>query len=345
MSDYKKDMTVKKQKAWGGRFREQTDKQVETFTASIHIDKRLYPYDIEGSIAHTKMLAKQQIISKMEGSQIIKALQVIKKDLVEGNFALSEDDEDIHMAIEKAVIKKIGETGGKLHTARSRNDQVALDVRLYLRANIKQITGILQQTKDTYLALAEKEIDAIMPGYTHMQRAQPVLLAHYLMAYWEMLDRDEERLKECYVRTNVMPLGACALAGTGLPIDREYTARLLKFPSVSHNSMDTVSDRDFIIEFISAAAVVMMHLSRFSEDLIIWSTDEFNFVEIDDAFTTGSSIMPQKKNPDVAELIRGKTARIYGNLTTILTLMKGLPLTYNRDHQEAKGPLFDTVDT
>ena len=262
-----------------------------------------------------------------------------------GNFELSEDDEDIHMAIEKALVRKIGETGGKLHTARSRNDQVALDMRFYLREQIIQITQYLRNLKDTYLELAEKEIDTVMPGYTHLQRAQPVLLAHYLMAYWEMFDRDEARLNDSYVRTNVMPLGACALAGTGLPIDREYAARLLKFPSISKNSMDAVSDRDFVIEFISAAAMIMMHLSRFSEDLILWSTDEFNFVEIDDAFTTGSSIMPQKKNPDVAELIRGKTARVYGNLMTILSLMKGLPMTYNRDLQEDKEPLFDTADT
>jgi argininosuccinate lyase len=337
-------MTMK-EKPWGGRFREQTDKQVEAFTASIHIDKRLYLQDIEGSIAHAKMLAKQRIISKNEGEKIIKALNIIKMDMQTGSFTFSEDDEDIHMAIEKALIRKIGETGEKLHTARSRNDQVALDMRLYLREQIKQITAILKELKVTFLERAEKEIDTIMPGYTHMQRAQPVLLAHYLMAYWEMLDRDETRLNECYIRTNIMPLGACALAGTGLPIDREYTARLLKFPSLSKNSIDAVSDRDFAIEFISDAAMLMMHLSRFSEDIIVWSTSEFNFVEIDDAFTTGSSIMPQKKNPDVAELIRGKTSRIYGNLMTILTLMKGLPMTYNRDLQEDKGPLFDTADT
>src|SRR3990170_1648539 len=334
----------KEEKPWGGRFSGHTDKQVEAFTASIHFDKRLYRYDIEGSIAHAKMLARQGIISKGEGTTIIKALGEIRKDMDRGNFVFRDDDEDIHMAIEKELIGRIGETGGKVHTARSRNDQVALDMRLYLREETTQIILILGELKNSFLKLAKNEINTIMPGYTHLQRAQPVSLAHYLMAYWEMLDRDGARLRECRQRTNVMPLGAAALAGTGLPIDREYAAKLLKFPAVSHNSMDAVSDRDFVIEFISASAIIMMHLSRFCEDLIIWSTDEFKFVDIDDAFTTGSSIMPQKKNPDVAELVRGKTARVYGNLTALLTLMKGLPMTYNRDLQEDKEPLFDTVD-
>lgn len=335
----------KKEKPWGGRFGKQTDKQVETFTASIQFDKRLYRYDIEGSIAHATMLARQGIISQVEGKSIIKALGNIRQDLEKGRFTFSDGDEDIHMAIEKALIDKIGESGGKLHTGRSRNDQIALDMRLYLRDQNAQILVMLGQLKNTFLNLATQEIQTIMPGYTHMQKAQPVLLSHYLLAYWEMLNRDEERLTDSQKRFNVMPLGSAALAGTGLPIDREYTANLLNFPALSQNSMDAVSDRDFIIEFISAAAMIMMHLSRFAEDMILWSTDEFSFVQIDDAFTTGSSIMPQKKNPDVAELLRGKTARVYGHLVTLLTLMKGLPMTYNRDLQEDKEPFFDTVDT
>ena len=335
----------KQEKPWGGRFGKQTNKQVETFTASIQFDKRLYRYDIEGSIAHAKMLARQGIISRSEGDAINRALKDIRRDLEKGRFTFQAGDEDIHMAIEKALIDRIGETGGKLHTGRSRNDQVALDMRLYLRDENDQVIGLLRELKQTFLMLAQQEIQTIMPGYTHLQKAQPVLLAHYLLAYWEMLDRDEARLTDSQQRINVMPLGSAALAGTGLPIDREYTAGLLNFPAISQNSMDAVSDRDFIIEFIAAAAMIMMHLSRFAEDIILWSTDEFRFVEIDDAFTTGSSIMPQKKNPDVAELLRGKTARVYGHLMTLLTLLKGLPMTYNRDLQEDKEPFFDTVDT
>jgi len=335
----------KKEKPWGGRFAKQTDKLAEKFTASIQIDKRLYPYDIEGSIAHATMLAKQGIISSREAETINNALADIQRDLEENRFTFLASDEDIHMAIEKSLIERVGETGGKLHTGRSRNDQVTLDMRLYLRHEIVQIIGLLVELKNTFLKLAQQEIQTIMPGYTHMQKAQPVLLAHYLLAYWEMLDRDEARFTDSRKRINVMPLGSAALAGTGLPIDREYAASLLHFPALSQNSMDAVSDRDFIIEFISSSAVLMMHMSRFAEDMILWSTDEFNFVEIDDAFTTGSSIMPQKKNPDVAELLRGKTARVYGHLMTLLTLMKGLPMTYNRDLQEDKEPFFDTVDT
>lgn len=334
-----------KEKPWGGRFREQTDKEVESFTASIRFDKRLFRYDIEGSIAHGMMLAKQGIISKMEGKTIVAALRDIRRDMEQDNFIFQEYDEDIHMAIERALITKIGDLGGKLHTARSRNDQVALDMRLYLREEITEILKILVELKSFFLKLAKREISTIMPGYTHMQKAQPVLLSHYLLAYWEMFDRDESRLRDCYKRVNVMPLGSAALGGTGLPIDREYVARLLKFSALSQNSMDAVSDRDFTIEFACCSAIIMMHLSRFCEDFIIWSTEEFGFVEISDAFTTGSSIMPQKKNPDVAELIRGKTGSVYGNLTALLTLMKGLPMTYNRDLQEDKVPCFDIVDT
>jgi argininosuccinate lyase len=332
-------------KPWGGRFGEPTDKMVEVFTASIHFDRRLYRYDIEGSIVHARMLAKQDIISNDEMKQIVKGLKEVLADIENGQFSFQAGDEDIHMAIEKSLITKIGDVGGKLHTARSRNDQIALDVRLYLREQIGIILDQITRIKKVFLDLAKREIRTILPGYTHLQKAQPVLLSHYFLAYREMLDRDGERFKDCLKRVNVMPLGAGALAGTGLPIDRLYVAKLLKFPAVSQNSMDAVSDRDFVAEFIFTSAACMMHLSRFCEDLVLWSSDEFGYVEIADSFTTGSSIMPQKKNPDVAELIRGKTGRIYGNLIGILTVMKGLPMTYNKDLQEDKEGLFDTVDT
>lgn len=338
-------MSAKQKKPWGGRFRKPTDKVVEAFTASIHFDKRLYHYDIDGSIAHARMLARQKLITQEDERIIITGLKGILTDIEKGKFIFKPEDEDIHMAIEKALIERAGAAGEKLHTARSRNDQVSLDVRLYLREEIQQIIKMVARLKELLVRLADKENFTIMPGYTHLQKAQPVLLAHYLLAYWDMLDRDEQRLRECYQRVNIMPLGSAAIAGTGLPIDREYIARLLKFSSISKNSMDAVSDRDFVAEFIFVASLLMMHMSRFCEDLIIWSTDEFQFVEISDAFTTGSSIMPQKKNPDVAELIRGKTGRVYGNLISLLTIMKGLPMTYNRDLQEDKEPLFDTVDT
>ena len=338
-------MTANKKKPWSGRFSESTDKLVEKFTASIHFDKRLYRYDIEGSIAHAKMLARQKIISKKDEKDILAGLKGILADIEKGRFDFKTEDEDIHMAVERALIDRIGEPGEKLHTGRSRNDQVALDIRLYLRDEIQIIRGMVASLKAVLVKLAGKEIDSILPGYTHLQKAQPVLLSHYLLAFWEMLDRDEKRLLECHERVNVMPLGVGALAGTSLPVDRAYTAGLLKFPKLTQNSMDTVSDRDSIAEFIFASSILMMHMSRFCEDLIIWSTDEFKFVEISDSFTTGSSMMPQKKNPDVAELIRGKTGRVYGNLVAILTMMKGLPMTYNRDLQEDKEPLFDTADT
>ncbi|MGZ3580942.1 MAG: argininosuccinate lyase [Syntrophales bacterium] len=338
-------MPRKQKKPWGGRFSQPTAKMVEAFTASIHFDKRLYRYDIEGSIAHARMLSKQKIISKKDEKVIVKGLTVILADIEKGRFVFKPEDEDIHMAIEKALIEKTGAAGSKLHAGRSRNDQVSLDVRMYLRDEIRQIVEAVSLLKASLIELSCKEDGTILPGYTHMQKAQPVLLAHYLLAYWEMLDRDEERLGECYRRVNIMPLGSAALAGTGLPIDRSYVARLLKFPEISKNSMDAVSDRDFVAEFIFAASLLMMHMSRFCEDLVIWSTGEFQFVEISDAFTTGSSIMPQKKNPDVAELIRGKAGRVYGDLIAVLTMMKGLPMTYNRDLQEDKEPLFDAVDT
>jgi argininosuccinate lyase len=332
-------------KPWGGRFQKATAESVDKFTSSIQFDQRLYPYDIEGSIAHATMLARQSIISKKESLKIVSALKAILKDIEKGKFQFMPGDEDIHMAVEKELIKRIGDIGGKLHTARSRNDQVVLDVRLFLRAEIKTIIASISILQKSLLRLAKKEIKTIMPGYTHMQKAQPVLLSHYLLAFVEMFTRDAQRLKECGNRLNVLPLGAAALAGTSLPIDRGITAEMLQFPAITKNSMDTVADRDFVAEFIFDASLLMMHLSRFCEDLVLWSSDEFGFVEISDAYTTGSSIMPQKKNPDIAELIRGKTARVYGDLVTIMTLLKGLPMTYNRDLQEDKEPLFDAVDT
>lgn len=335
----------KSEKPWGGRFSEPTDRAVEDFTSSIQYDRRLYRYDIQGSEAHARMLASQGILTKSEAEAIHKGLRQILAEIEKGTFIFHPDDEDIHMAVEKALIERIGEAGGKLHTGRSRNDQIALDMRLYLREEIGRVIGLLAALKGEFVRAAKGAMGSIVPGYTHMQKAQPVLLSHYLLAFREMLDRDEARLRDCLKRVNVMPLGAAALAGTGLPIDRNHVARLLHFPCVTENSMDSVSDRDFVTEFIFDASLMMMHLSRFCEDLILWSTDEFGYVEISDAFTTGSSIMPQKKNPDVAELIRGKTGRVYGNLVALLTLMKGLPMTYNRDLQEDKEPLFDTVDT
>ena len=335
----------KTNKAWDGRFAEPTDKGVEQFTASIDFDRQLYRYDIAGSIAHCKMLARQGIISDDDSEKILSGLESIRDDIENGKLDFGYELEDIHMAVETFLIDRVGEVGGKLHTGRSRNDQVALDIRLYLRDEVRDIIGLIDALQESFHKLAKEHIETIMPGYTHLQKAQPVLLSHYLLAYWEMFHRDGERFGECLKRINVMPLGSGALAGTGLPIDREYVSRLLDFPDITKNSMDAVSDRDFIAEFIFDAGLTMMHMSRFCEDLILWSTEEFGYVEIADSFTTGSSIMPQKKNPDVAELIRGKTGRVYGNLVTIMTIMKGLPLTYNKDLQEDKEPLFDTVHT
>jgi argininosuccinate lyase len=332
-------------KPWAGRFREKTSKAVESFTESISFDHKLSRYDIEGSIAHAKMLGRQGIITAEESEKIISGLQEIARDIENGKFTFRQELEDIHMNVETALIKKIGDTGGKLHTARSRNDQVALDLRLYVRSEVKEIISLVRAFQETLVHIATKYLNTLMPGYTHLQRAQPVLLSHHLLAYVEMLDRDAERLNDSLKRTNQLPLGSCALAGTTLPIDRVYVAKQLGFEGVSRNSIDAVSDRDFVIEFLSAAAILIMHLSRLAEDLILWSSEEFGFIELPDAFTTGSSIMPQKKNPDVAELIRGKTGRVYGNLIALLTLMKGLPLSYNRDLQEDKPPLFDTADT
>ena len=337
-------MAIEK-KPWSGRFQKPTAPNVEKFTSSIHYDQRLYSYDIEGSIAHATMLAEQGIIAKAEAQKIVLALKNILTDIAKGKIKFNASDEDIHMAIERELISRIGEAGGKLHTARSRNDQIVLDVRLFLRTEIKGILALVNDLQIQLIKLAKSEIKTIMPGYTHMQKAQPVLLSHYFLAFGEMFARDTQRLNDCKNRLNILPLGAAALAGTSLPIDRKRTAKILNFTAISKNSMDTVADRDFIAEFIFAASLVMMHLSRFCEDLILWSSDEFGFVEISDAYTTGSSIMPQKKNPDIAELIRGKTARVYGDLFAIMTILKGLPMTYNRDLQEDKEPLFDAVDT
>jgi argininosuccinate lyase len=332
-------------KPWAGRFKGKTSKIAESFTESISFDHRLWRYDVRGSIAHAKMLGKQGIIPKEDSEKIINGLRDIAHEIESGKFRFRKDLEDIHMNIEATLIKKIGDAGGKLHTARSRNDQVALDLRLYLRAETREILSLIKKFQKTLLNIATKHLNSLMPGYTHMQRAQPVLLSHHLLAYVEMLQRDIERLKDASKRINLLPLGSCAIAGTALPINRVYVAKLLGFEGISQNSIDAVSDRDFAIEFLSNTALLIMHLSRLAEELILWSAEEFRFIELPDAYTTGSSIMPQKKNPDVAELIRGKTGRVYGNLLSLLTVMKGLPLSYNRDLQEDKLPVFDTVDT
>jgi argininosuccinate lyase len=328
---------------WAGRFSQATDKLVREFTSSIDIDKKLYKYDIAGSIAHIKMLSKCRIIKEIEAERITQALKEIEKDIEKEKFDFSQK-EDIHLAIEEELIKREGKTGEKLHTARSRNDQVVLDERLYLRQEISEIINLISVFQETILEVAKKNTEVIMPGYTHLQYAQPIFFSHHLLAYFWMLQRDKERFRGCYERINVMPLGAGALAGTSLPIDREYVAKLLNFPRISENSLDTVSDRDYIIEFLSGTSLLMMHLSRLCEDIILWSSPLFSFIEISDAFTTGSSIMPQKKNPDVAELIRGKTGRVYGSLISLLTSMKALPLSYNRDMQEDKPPLLESVE-
>jgi len=334
-----------KDKLWGGRFSQPTDVFVEEFTASIDFDKRLYRQDIRGSIAHARMLGKQGIIPQEDMEAIIGGLQDILRQIEAGTFDFSVSLEDIHMNIEARLTEKIGEAGKRLHTGRSRNDQVALDIRLYMRDEINEIRSYLDRLTDSLLRQAEKHLGVIMPGYTHLQTAQPVLFSHYMLAYLEMFRRDKGRMEDCLKRLNALPLGAGALAGTTFPIDREYVAELLEFPEVTRNSLDSVSDRDFALEFLSASSILMMHLSRFSEELIIWSTSEFRFIELSDAFCTGSSIMPQKKNPDVPELVRGKTGRVYGNLVALLMVMKALPLAYNKDMQEDKEPLFDTIDT
>ena len=333
------------EKLWAGRFTQPTDAFVEEFTASINFDRRMYRYDILGSVTHARMLARQGIISENEAETIVQGLEGILVEIEAGDFEFTVAREDIHMNIEARLIEKIGAVGGKLHTARSRNDQVALDVRLYLRDEIDAIAQALGTLQAALLDQAEKNLDVIMPGYTHLQTAQPVLFAHHLLAYFEMLARDTGRLHDLRSRLNHLPLGAGALAGTTFAIDREWVAEQLGFAGVTRNSLDTVSDRDFALEFCSFASILMMHLSRLSEELILWSSADFAFIELSDAFCTGSSIMPQKKNPDVPELVRGKTGRTYGNLISLLTLMKSLPLAYNKDMQEDKEPLFDTIDT
>jgi argininosuccinate lyase len=332
------------EKLWNGRFSEKTDRMVEDFTSSIDIDKRLYSYDIEGSIAHCRMLAKASIISDADALALIEGLGLIKREIERGEFQFDKSLEDIHMHIETRLIEKVGKVAQKLHTARSRNDQVVLDVRMYLREETLSTIKLLVMLAKVIVDLSKTHIDVVLPGYTHLQRAQPVLLSHHYMAYYEMFSRDIDRFNDGLKRINVLPLGSAAIAGTTYPIDREYTAQLLDFPKVSANSIDAVSDRDFIIEYLSAASICMVHLSRMSEELILWSSSEFGFIELPDSFATGSSIMPQKKNPDVPELVRGKTGRVFGDLISLLTMMKSLPLSYNRDMQEDKTALFQTVD-
>ncbi len=333
------------EKLWKGRFEGDTAGIVERFTASIEIDKRLYRYDIQGSIAHCRMLAETGIIAIAECEQLVAGLKAIESEIENDEFVYDIGLEDIHMHIEARLLENIGPVAQKLHTARSRNDQIALDLRLFLRDAVAAIGRSLSRLQRVLVESATRYVDVIMPGYTHLQRAQPVRLAHHLLAYYEMFRRDAQRMQDCHRRIDVMPLGAAALAGTTYPIDRAYVARLLDFPAVSTNSIDAVSDRDFVIEFLAAASICMVHLSRLSEEMILWSSAEFGFVELPDAFTTGSSIMPQKKNPDVAELVRGKTGGMIGQLVALLTTMKGLPLAYNRDLQEDKAPLFEAVDT
>ena len=332
-------------KLWGGRFSEPTDAFVERFTASVGFDQRLYHHDIQGSIAHARMLAKVGVLTEGERDSIVEGLEAVRGDIEAGRFQWSVSLEDVHMNIEAALTERIGVTGKKLHTGRSRNDQIATDIRLYLRDEIDAIAAELNRLQQGLVELAEQEADTIMPGFTHLQSAQPVTFGHHMLAWHEMLDRDYGRLMDCRRRMNRMPLGAAALAGTSYPIDRDYTAQLLGFESPTANSLDSVSDRDFAIEFVSFASLLLTHLSRFSEELVLWTSAQFHFVELPDRFCTGSSIMPQKKNPDVPELVRGKTGRVHGHLMSLLTLMKGQPLAYNKDNQEDKEPVFDTVDT
>ena len=332
-------------KLWGGRFAGATDSSMDDFNSSIHFDKRLYKQDIKGSMAHAAMLGKQGVILPEDADLIVKTLGEILQDIDDGKIEFRVDAEDIHMNVETLLIERIGDVGKRLHTGRSRNDQVALDFRMYVMDEIKDIQDMLKKLAETILTVAEENTDTIMPGYTHLQRAQPITLAHHMMAYYHMFSRDIERLSDCYKRTDSMPLGSGALAGTTYPLDRQCVAEKLGFSKVTENSLDGVSDRDFAIEFCSAMSLVMMHLSRFSEEMVLWSSLEFGFVEMDDAYSTGSSIMPQKKNPDVAELVRGKTGRVYGDLMGLLTVMKGLPLAYNKDMQEDKEAVFDAVDT
>ena len=330
---------------WGGRFTKETDKLAYNFQASISFDQKFYAQDIKGSMAHTKMLAKQGILANDEMQQILSGLESILKDVEEGKLEITDEYEDIHSFVEANLIDRIGDAGKKLHTGRSRNDQVALDMRLYTREEITQINELLKELLEVLIRIMEENLETYMPGFTHLQKAQPITLAHHLGAYFEMFKRDRQRLDDIYERMNSCPLGSGALAGTTYPLDRAYTAELLDFNGPTLNSMDSVSDRDYVIELLSALSTIMMHLSRFCEEIIIWNSNEYRFVEIDDAYSTGSSIMPQKKNPDIAELVRGKTGRVYGALISILTTMKGIPLAYNKDMQEDKELTFDAIDT
>ncbi len=331
-------------KLWGGRFAEGSHPLLEEYTASVHFDRRLAQHDIQGSIAHAKMLHKAGLLSGRERDRLVRGLKEINREIEEGRFQFDAALEDVHMNIEARLTEKVGDAGKKLHTARSRNDQVALDLRMYIKDEIEQITGRLRTIQGALVQFADENRDVIFPGYTHLQQAQPVLLGHHVLAYVCMFERDKERLKDAYKRTDVMPLGSGALAGTSIPIDREFVARELGFSRISENSMDAVSDRDFAIEYMGALALIGVHLSRLAEELVLWSSSEFGFIEIGDAFCTGSSIMPQKKNPDIPELARGKTGKLIGNLVALLTTMKGLPLCYNRDMQEDKLPVFESTD-
>ena len=330
---------------WEGRFKKELDSRTNDFNSSIKFDCKMYKQDILGSVAHTKMLSKQQIISNSESESIINELYNILSEIEDGNLQIDMQAEDIHMFIETEIIKRLGSIGKKLHTARSRNDQVALDIRMYIKEEIVSIIDYLKEIIGVIIEKAEDNLYTIMPGYTHLQRAQPITFAHHLMAYVEMFLRDIERLEDSFKRTNVMPLGSCAIAGTTYNLDRNYVKELLGFQSITQNSLDGVSDRDFVIELASDISIIMMHLSRLSEEIILWCSWEFKFIELDDSFSTGSSIMPQKKNADITELVRGKTGRVYGNLMTLLTMMKGLPLAYNKDMQEDKEAIFDSIDT
>ena len=330
---------------WGGRFTKETDKLVYNFNASISFDQKFYKQDMEGSIAHVKMLGKQGILTEKEMQDIVDCLKEILKEVEEGKLIITDEYEDIHSFVEAKLIDRLGDTGKKLHTGRSRNDQVALDMRLYTRQEVLHTDKLVKELLETILKIMEENTETIMPGFTHLQKAQPITLAHHMGAYFEMFRRDRLRLQDIFQRMNYCPLGSGALAGTTYPLDREYTAELLGFYGPTLNSMDGVSDRDYLIEFLSALSTIMMHLSRFSEEVIIWNSNEYQFVEIDDAYSTGSSIMPQKKNPDIAELVRGKTGRVYGALMSLLTTMKGIPLAYNKDMQEDKELSFDAMDT
>jgi argininosuccinate lyase len=334
-----------KRKPWAGRFQAGTDPEVEAFTSSLDIDRRLFRHDIAGSIAHCKTLEKAGVLSPREVTKLVAGLKQVEREIDEGRFHFASEYEDIHMAIEARLTEIVGEIGGKLHTARSRNDQVALDLRLYVREAVQELIQGLRGFQQTLVAVARRELGTVMPGYTHLQRAQPVLFAHHLLAYVEMAERDKARLRDALQRVNVMPLGSGALAGTNYPVDRAYTAQLLGFETLSQNSLDAVSDRDFVVETLASLALIMAHASRLAEELVLWSSQEFGFIELPDSVCTGSSMMPQKKNPDVPELIRGKTGKVYGDLMAVLITLKGLPLAYNRDLQEDKAPLFDALDT